>query len=184
MHFHNEICPITVWLTGLPSSGKTTLGTGLKQFFFTTNINVILLDGDEVRKSICSDLGFSENDRSENIRRVAAIAKLMNDQGFVVICCFVSPLISIREMAKQIIGEDRFCEVFVDAKVETCNKRDVKGLYKKANSGIIKDLTGVSAPYENPVSPTIHINTDALNIDQSLQLLYKGVLNFVSKLNH
>lgn len=184
MQIHNELCPITVWLTGLPSSGKTTLGTGLKLHISSSSHNVVLLDGDEVRKSICSDLGFSEKDRSENIRRVAAIARLLNDQGFVVICCLVSPLISMREMAKHIIGEDKFCEVFVDANLETCNKRDVKGLYKKAKSGLINDLTGVSAPYEIPKNPCIHVRTDVLTVDQSLQLLYNGVSDFMEKVNN
>lgn len=168
--------PITVWLTGLPSSGKTTLGEGLKHKLGANSIDVVILDGDEVRKSICSDLGFSESDRTENIRRIASVAKLLNDQGFIVVCCFVSPLISIRALAKQIIGYDHFFEVFVDADFETCNRRDVKGLYSKASNGIITNLTGVSAPFEQPLLPNLHIDTTTQTVKQSVQTLYNQTL--------
>ncbi|MGE0088624.1 MAG: adenylyl-sulfate kinase [Bacteroidales bacterium] len=171
--------PITIWLTGLPSSGKTTLGEALKSKLKAIDVNSILLDGDEVRKSICADLGFSEKDRAENIRRVASIARLLNSQGFMVVCCFVSPLISMRSMAREIVGVDNFYEVFVDADVATCSMRDVKGLYKKASKGMINDLTGISAPYEKPLNPDLHINTQSLSEDLSVELLYTNALSWI-----
>ena len=143
-------------------------------------VDSVILDGDEVRKSICADLGFSEKDRSENIRRVASIAKLLNSQGFIVICCFVSPMSEMRQMAKGIIGDDSFFEVFVDASIQTCCKRDVKGLYSKATKGIITDLTGVSAPYENPVSPSLHVRTDELSEAECVDKLHSNVLNWIN----
>lgn len=171
--------PITVWLTGLPSSGKTTLGSGLKLMLSDDGLDAIILDGDDVRKSICADLGFTEKDRSENIRRVASIAKLLNSQGLLVICCFVSPMAEMRQMAKDIIGENSFFEVFVDASIQICCERDVKGLYSKASKGMIKDLTGISAPYEKPISPNLHLRTDKLSETDCLNNLHSNVLSWI-----
>lgn len=173
--------PITVWLTGLPSSGKTTLGEGLKSRLKAIDVNLVLLDGDEVRKTICADLGFSDADRAENIRRVASIARLLNEQGISAICCFVSPLVSMRSMARDIVGAERFFEVFVDADVATCCMRDVKGLYRKASEGMINDLTGFSAPYERPVSPALRIDTQGLSEDLSVDYLYSSTLNWLKQ---
>lgn len=175
----SEYSPITIWLTGLPSAGKTTIGQGLISKLKAINVNAVLLDGDEVRKGICADLGFSETDRSENIRRVASVAKLLNCQGYIVVCCFVSPLAEMRNMAKGIVGSENFVEVFVDADVATCAQRDVKGLYRKASQGLIPNLTGVSAPYEIPVNPNLHINTMRVNENFAIDLLYSKTLSWI-----
>ncbi|HPD95687.1 MAG TPA: adenylyl-sulfate kinase [Tenuifilaceae bacterium] len=170
-----KISPITVWLTGLPSSGKTTLGTLLVKSLKEKDVETVLLDGDDVRKLVCSDLGFSNNDRFENIRRAASIARLLNNQGVVVVCCFVSPLELMRQNAKKIIGDNLFFEVFIDADVETCSKRDVKGLYSKARQGIISDMTGISAPYEVPENPRLTIKTSETTVSEAFEILNKNV---------
>lgn len=170
---------ITIWLTGLPSAGKTTIGQGLISKLKAINVNAVLLDGDEVRKSICADLGFSETDRSENIRRVSSVAKLLNSQGYVVVCCFVSPLAEMRNMARDIVGSDSFFEVFIDADVATCSQRDVKGLYSKASQGLITNLTGISAPYESPIDPDLYINTMTADESSSIGLLYSQTMSWI-----
>lgn len=171
----------SIWLTGLPSSGKTTLGKLLKDSLKRIGIPVELIDGDEVRKTICSDLGFSDEDRKENIRRAATLAKQLNDSGKHAICCFVSPTNEIREIARSIIGVDNFFEVFVDAPVIVCEERDMKGLYKKARLGLITDLTGIGAPFEVPSAPDLHINTDKNTVEESLSQLLNAVLQRISK---
>ena len=165
----------TIWLTGLPSAGKTTLGEGLRHYLQARAIAPIMLDGDDVRRTICSDLGFSESDRTENIRRASSVARLLNDQGFVVICCFVSPLAAMRSMAKSIVGDCKFFEVFVDADIKTCTARDVKGLYSKALQGAMGNLTGISAPYEKPLNPNLSINTDSCGQGKSIEVLCANV---------
>lgn len=175
----NCIHPITVWLTGLPAAGKTTLGLGLKRRLQAEGLPVILLDGDEVRKTICSDLGFSQSDRTENIRRVASVAELINSQGFIAICCFVSPLHSMRQLARGIIGPNRFFEVYVDAPLDVCLQRDVKGNYQKAIQGTLSNFTGISDSYEPPTQPALRINTVTLDAEQSVDLLYINVLQWV-----
>ncbi|MBK6626478.1 MAG: adenylyl-sulfate kinase [Flavobacteriales bacterium] len=148
-----------VWMTGLSGSGKTTIARELERMLHASQVHSIVLDGDNVRTGINSNLGFSEADRTENIRRIAEVAKLFVQNGAVVICCFVSPSIAIREQAKAIIGADDFIEVFIDTPLEECERRDVKGLYAKARSGEVKDFTGISAPFEAPISPTVRIST-------------------------
>ncbi|MBK9699879.1 MAG: adenylyl-sulfate kinase [Flavobacteriales bacterium] len=148
-----------VWMTGLSGSGKTTIDRELERMLHASQVHSIVLDGDNVRTGINSNLGFSEADRTENIRRIAEVAKLFVQNGAVVICCFVSPSIAIREQAKAIIGADDFIEVFIDTPLEECERRDVKGLYAKARSGEVKDFTGISAPFEAPISPTVRIST-------------------------
>jgi adenylylsulfate kinase len=170
------------WLTGLPSSGKTTLGQLLKMLLDEKGISSILIDGDEVRKTICKDLGFSDNDRKENIRRVALMAKQINDSGKHAICCFVSPTNEIRNIARSIIGSDNFFEVFVKASVEVCEARDIKGNYKKARLGLIPDFTGVSALYENPSNPELIIPTDKSSIEESSKLLTEALLKRINKI--
>ncbi len=151
--------PLTVWLTGLSGSGKSTIAKIIEQKLVEQHVNTCILDGDNLRHGLCSDLGFSAEDRSENIRRVSEVAKLMNDAGIVVIAAFISPYKKDRERAAQIIGT-RFNEVFIDASVETCRQRDPKGLYAKAMAGEITSFTGVDAPYENPEQPDLYINTE------------------------
>ncbi len=175
----NCIHPITVWLTGLPAAGKTTLGVGLKHRLQAQGLPVVLLDGDAVRNTLCSDLGFSHSDRTENIRRVASVAELLNNQGFIAVCCFVSPLQTMRQLARDIIGPTRFFEVYVDAPLDICLQRDVKGNYQKAIQGTLSNFTGISDSYEPPSQPNLRINTAKLDAEKSLDLLYINVLQWV-----
>lgn len=148
-----------IWLTGLSGSGKSTIARNLEVSLFNSGIHTIILDGDNTRMSINRDLDFSAADRQENIRRVAEVAKLFNDAGVVVITAFISPFREDRTLAKAIIGEDCFVEVFVDTPLEVCMERDAKGLYRKAVNGELKDFTGISSPYEEPVNPQIRVST-------------------------
>ncbi|HDP75464.1 MAG TPA: adenylyl-sulfate kinase [Bacteroidales bacterium] len=173
--------PITVWITGLPASGKTTLGKALQSRISQHEIPVVLLDGDEVRKGLCSDLGFSPADRTENLRRVASIAALLNSQGVVTICCFVSPQVSMRQMARSIIGKESFFEVFADAPVEVCQLRDNKGNYSKAINGSLSDFTGISSSYEAPVNPNLRLNTAMLSEKEAADTLYNHFVQWVDK---
>ncbi len=165
----------TIWLTGLPASGKTTLGLGIKTLLTQNGVPCVLLDGDAVRMSLSSDLGFSAKERLENIRRAANVAKLLNEQGFMVICSFVSPLQHMRDTARAILGDKHFFEVFLDAPVEVCRLRDGKGNYQKAIDGLINQFTGISDTYEPPVNPDLIIDTVNLSIKESLNLLYNNI---------
>jgi len=164
---------ISLWLTGLSGSGKSTLANGLHQKLFEKGMHSIVLDGDNTRLGINKDLGFSNKDRIENIRRVAEITKLFVDTGHIVITAFISPFKENRIQAKKIISENDFLEVYIDSTLETCEHRDVKGLYKKARLGEIKNFTGISSPYEKPDSADIHINTNKASISESVELLFK-----------
>ena len=164
---------IALWLTGLSGSGKSTLANGLHQKLFEIGMHSIVLDGDNTRLGINKDLGFSNKDRIENIRRVAEITKLFVETGHIVITAFISPFKENRIQAKKIISENDFLEVYIDRTLETCEHRDVKGLYKKARLGEIKDFTGVSSPYDKPDSADIHINTNKSSISESVELLFK-----------
>ncbi len=165
-----------IWLTGLSGSGKTTIAIGLEKELNKKGYLTQILDGDNIRKGINSDLGFSEEDRVENIRRIAEISKLFINCGIITINCFVSPTEEMRTLAKKIIGGNDFIEVFVNASLKTCEKRDVKGLYKKAKEGKIEDFTGIDAPFEHPSSPDIELNTDILTVEESVQKVMKFVL--------
>ena len=164
---------LALWFTGLSGSGKSTLANGLHQKLFDIGIHSIVLDGDNTRLGINKDLGFSNEDRIENIRRVAEITKLFVETGHIVITAFISPFKENRIEAKKIISENDFLEVYIDSTLETCEHRDVKGLYKKARLGEIKDFTGISSPYEKPDSADIHINTNKSSIPESVELLFK-----------
>ncbi|MEO7961946.1 MAG: adenylyl-sulfate kinase [Ginsengibacter sp.] len=161
--------PHLIWLTGLSGSGKTTLALRLEHYFFCKGFKVFMLDGDNVRNGLCKDLGFSEDDRKENLRRVAEVCKLMLDAGLVVISAFISPNADDRLAIKNIVGEQYFIEVYVNCSVEVCEKRDVKGLYAKARKGIIPNFTGISAPYDTPATPDVELWTDEETIDESVQ---------------
>ena len=162
-----------LWLTGLSGSGKSTLANGLHKKLFEKGMHSIVLDGDNTRLGINKDLGFSYEDRIENIRRVAEVTKLFVETGHIVITAFISPFKENRIQAKKIISENDFLEVYIDSKLETCEHRDVKGLYKKARLGEVKDFTGISSPYEKPDSADIHINTNKSSITESVELLFK-----------
>lgn len=162
---------IVLWMTGLSGSGKSTLANLLESHFFEQGCHVVLLDGDHIRAGLNGDLGFSEADRQENIRRIAEVAHLFSEIGHITICAFISPLRAMREMARGIIGAEDFMEVFIDAPLELCEQRDVKGLYKKARSGEIASFTGISDPFEAPDHPDVVVNTQKLSISESITLL-------------
>lgn len=150
--------PMTIWLTGLSGAGKSTLAFLLERQLIAKGHACYVLDGDNVRHGLNRDLGFSDIDRTENIRRIAEVARLMNAAGLIVITAFISPLRSDREMAKTIIGQP-YREIFVSTAIEVCESRDPKGLYQKARQGLVKDFTGVSAPYETPINPSLILDT-------------------------
>lgn len=168
--------PLTVWLTGLSGAGKSTLAFSLEKRLFDAGLAVYVLDGDNLRHGLSRDLGFSEGDRTENIRRVAEVAALMNDAGLVVVTAFISPLRSDRTMACGIIGRQRFVEVHVATPLPVCEIRDPKGLYRKARRGEIPEFTGISAPYEAPERPDIALSTENIDVAGATDLLYRSVL--------
>jgi adenylylsulfate kinase len=172
---------ICIWMTGLSGSGKSTIAQGLERKLHEQGILSMVLDGDNVRSGINSNLGFSEADRLENIRRIAEVTKLFLSNGIVTINTFVSPTKEIREQAKQIIGETDFYEVYINASFDECAKRDVKGLYKKAIAGEIKNFTGLDAPFEAPVAAAVEINTTSLTIEQSVNKVYEFFINKIKK---
>ena len=157
-----------VWMTGLSGAGKTTLATQLEAELFHLGYLSYILDGDNIRAGINRKLSFSEEDRIENIRRIAEISKLFLECGIITINCFISPTESIRRMARTIIGPDDFIEVFVNAPLEVCEKRDIKGLYSRARNGEIKDFTGIDSPFEIPSDPDIEILTDRMTVEESV----------------
>lgn len=169
-----------IWMTGLSGSGKTTIAIGLEKFLHENGFLTQILDGDNIRSGINNNLGFSPNDRMENIRRIAEVSKLFVNCGIITINCFVSPTLAIRQQAQEIIGEADFVEVFVNAPLEVCEARDVKGLYKKARKGEIKDFTGIDAPFEAPVNPAIEIKTAEQTVQQAVQQLAESVLPLIS----
>lgn len=166
-----------IWFTGLSGSGKSTIANSLESELLKMNISTYTLDGDNIRKGINNDLTFSPKDRSENIRRIAEVANLFIDAGVVVLGAFVSPYRKDRENIKKIVGVDNFIEIYINTSLEECEKRDVKGLYKKARKGEIKNMTGIDAPYEAPINPDIEIKTEILSIDKSV----KRILDIIIK---
>jgi len=167
--------PMCIWFTGLSGSGKSTLANALEAELNRQGLHTMLLDGDNVRHGLCKDLGMTEADRSENIRRVAEVAKLMVEAGVIVITAFISPFREGRAQARALFNEGQFVEVFVDASLDVCERRDPKGLYKKAREGLIKDFTGVSSPYEEPLSVEISVKTDGSLIMDNVA----HIVNFV-----
>lgn len=164
-----------LWFTGLSGSGKSTLAIALEWKLFQEGFFAQVIDGDNVRTGLNAGLGFSEEDRIENIRRIAELTKLYVQSGVIVLNCFISPTIAIREMAREIIGKEDFIEVYVNAPLEICEQRDVKGLYAKARKGEIENFTGINAPYEPPVHPDIEIRTDHRSKEECLVELWRVV---------
>lgn len=164
-----------IWMTGLSGSGKTTLAVALERELHNRGYLTQVLDGDNIRSGINSNLGFSDADRSENIRRIAEVSKLFVNAGIITINCFVSPTHEMRELARSIIGAADFIEVYVNASLATCEARDVKGLYAKARKGEIKDFTGIDAPFEAPEHPAVEIRTGELSIEQSIGQLLNAI---------
>ena len=160
-----------VWLTGLPASGKTTIARELEKRLHETGIHTYVLDGDNIRHGLNRDLGFSRDERKENIRRVAEVANLFCDAGILTICSFVSPYKEDREYAKGLVDESEFIEIFVKCPLEVCLERDPKSMYKKAVSGKMKAFTGIDDPYEHPEFPMITIETDKLDLSESVELI-------------
>ena len=169
-----------IWLTGLSGSGKTTLALKLEKTLFNQGFLVQILDGDNIRTGISNNLDFSENDRLENIRRIAEVSKLFVNCGIITINCFVSPSDKIRSQAKKIIGDENFIGIYINADLSTCEKRDTKGLYKKARKGEIKNFTGISSIFEKPDKTFIEINTNN-NIEKSFNDLIEIVLPKIEK---
>ncbi|HIJ89168.1 MAG TPA: adenylyl-sulfate kinase [Desulfuromonadales bacterium] len=163
--------PVTIWFTGLSGSGKSTLAFALERRLMDTSKACYVLDGDNVRHGLNRDLGFSPKDRTENIRRISEVARLMNDAGLVVITAFISPFREDREMARRIISAENFVEIFLNPGLETCEGRDPKGLYKKARTGELPGFTGISSPYELPESPALILDTGRLSIEQCTEAI-------------
>ncbi len=168
--------PAIVWFTGLSGSGKSTVAGAVEEMLHAQNIHTYLLDGDNLRMGLNSDLGFSEADRDENIRRVGQVAKLFVDAGVVVLSSFISPSAAERARVRELVSVDEFIEVFVNCPLEVCEERDVKGLYAKARAGLIESFTGVSAPYEAPSNAEIEIDTHSLSIAESAGMVANYVL--------
>lgn len=165
-----------IWFTGLSGAGKTTLAKNLERRLHSNGYLTQVLDGDNIRTGINSNLGFSDEDRTENIRRIAEVSKLLIHSGVITINSFISPTEDIRHMAMDIIGKENFIEIFVFAPLEVCEKRDVKGLYKKAREGKIKNFTGIDAPFEEPTNADVKVDTSKLTVDQCIEKIVEDVL--------
>jgi adenylyl-sulfate kinase len=171
--------PVVIWLTGLSGAGKSTLANELEFMLNRNGVHTFLLDGDNVRHGLNSDLEFSPEDREENIRRIGEVAKLFTDAGLVVIVAFISPYKKDRRRARSLVGKEEFVEVYVKCPLEVAEARDPKNLYKKARAGVIKEFTGISAPYEEPENPEIIIETDKLSVQESVS----RILDYLIKKN-
>jgi adenylylsulfate kinase len=168
---------VMVWFTGLSGSGKSTIAMGVERELHKRGILCRILDGDNIRAGINSNLGFSSEDRMENIRRIAEIGKLFVQTGVVTLACFVSPTNDVRRLAREIIGEEDFKEVYVSTPLEECERRDVKGLYARARKGEVKNFTGISAPFETPENPTLEIDTSCLSLEESVRRVVDMVVS-------
>ena len=163
--------PVVLWFTGLSGSGKSTVANAVESKLLSLGKHSYLLDGDNVRHGLNKDLGFTDVDRVENIRRIGEVSKLMVDAGLIVLAAFISPFRAERQMVREMMDEDEFIEIFVDTPLEVCEERDKKGLYKKARSGNLKNFTGIDSPYEAPESAEIHVNTVENTADEAAELI-------------
>jgi adenylylsulfate kinase len=170
---------LVVWFTGLSASGKSTLAITLERELHKKKILTQVLDGDKIRMGLNKNLGFSEEDRVENIRRIAEVGRLFSDCGIVAISAFISPTHAIRSMARKIIGSENFFEIYLSTPLFVCEQRDPKGLYKKARAGIISDFTGISAPYEAPIDANLVIDTSKFSIEEETKMIYEEVIGKV-----
>ncbi len=168
-----------LWMTGLSGSGKSTIGQYLEAQLHKEGYLTQMLDGDNIRSGLNNNLSFTASDRKENIRRIAEVSKLFVNCGIITLNCFISPTKEIRDYAKSIIGEKHFLEIFINAPLEECEVRDVKGLYKKARKGEIKNFTGIDSPYEAPQNPDLEIRTDQMTIQESADKIYKFILPYI-----
>ena len=164
---------VMLWFTGLSGSGKSTVAIALERELHKRGLLCRILDGDNIRSGINANLGFSEEDRRENIRRVAEVAKLFVDTGIITIAAIVSPTEDLRQLAEDIIGKDDFKEIYISTPIEECERRDVKGLYARARRGEVKNFTGISAPFEAPKNPALSIDTSKMPLEESVNLLLK-----------
>lgn len=168
--------PKLIWFTGLSGSGKSTLAVQLEASLHAQGFKTYLLDGDNIRSGLNKDLTFTDDARVENIRRIAEVSKLFLDAGVVLLSAFISPFQADREQVRRIVGGENYIEVFVDAPLEICEQRDVKGLYKKARAGEVANFTGISSPYEKPSRPDVVIATDKMSVEESLDVLMKAIV--------
>jgi adenylylsulfate kinase len=173
--------PKLFWFTGLSGSGKSTLANAVESKLFEMGYMTFSLDGDNIRTGLNKDLGFSDEDRIENIRRIAEVSKLMLDGGLIVVSAFISPFRSERKMIAELVGEENFIEIFVDCPIEICEQRDVKGLYKKARAGMIKNFTGIDSPYEKPENPAVHIQSGYEGLQESIDKIIQIILAEISQ---
>ena len=167
--------PCILWFTGLSASGKSTIANAVENLLFEQGKLTYLLDGDNVRHGLNKDLGFDDNARVENIRRIGEVSKLFIDAGLIVITAFISPFQKDRDLVRSLVDEDEFIEVFIDTPIEVCETRDPKGLYKKARAGDIPHFTGIGSPYEAPVKPELRVQTDVLSIEECAQLIIEYI---------
>lgn len=163
--------PVVLWFTGLSGSGKSTVANAVESQLLSLGKHSYLLDGDNIRHGLNKDLGFSDHDRVENIRRIGEVAKLFVDSGTIVLTAFISPFIADREQARALVEKGQFLEVFIDTPLEVCEQRDPKGLYKKARAGEIKNFTGIDSSYEAPLSPEIHVETAGKSVEECAGLV-------------
>ena len=166
-----------LWFTGLSGSGKSTVANATEKLLHDMGLHTYILDGDNVRMGLNKDLGFSPEDRTENIRRITEVSKLFADSGSIVLTAFISPYIEDRDNARKIIGNEDFIEIYISADLSVCEERDPKGLYKKARSGEIKGFTGIDAPYEAPINPELIVETDKYNIDECAKIVVNYLVN-------
>ena len=168
---------LVIWFTGLPASGKSTISLALEQELNKRGLRTFILDGDKIRRGLCADLGFSAEDRKENIRRISEVAKLFCQAGVIAVVAFISPYREDRDRVRSILPAEKFIEVFIDCPLSECEKRDPKGMYKKARTGEIQHFTGISDPYEAPINPEIHLKTNSRTVAQCVDEII-NYLNF------